>query len=231
LPASNGPWLAAVSGDCDSGEAKRDAACCVVEKRRSLLRLEKSEARFAASPSEGSLLQFGTSPGQNAPRAGAIPPRRDAACCVSGMRFAASPAESQIRWRSSASQPTRMARAKVSRSECHVGDDVTGRPGPVSSQPICGASRGLDEVKLERQRLPPQPDRPAMDEPDTGGTRGSDFARSRTGPARDSGSDAASLATTGHGDAASPPRKRRRCNEAGREAIPDMLPATPGPAK
>lgn len=111
-------------------------------KRRSLLRLRKSEVRFAASPSEGSLLHFGTSPGQNAPRAGAIPPRRDAACCVSGMRFAASPAGSQIRWRSSASQPTRMARAKVSRSECHVCNGVTGRPGPVSSRPSAAQAAG-----------------------------------------------------------------------------------------
>lgn len=45
------------------------------------------------------------------------------------------PAGSQGRWRFSASQPTRMARAKVSRSEYHVCNGVTGRSGPGSSRP------------------------------------------------------------------------------------------------
>ena len=57
---------------------------------------------------------------------------------------------------------------------------------PFHRTPICGASRGLDEVKPDRQRLPPEPDRSAMDELEAGGTRESDFARSRTGPAQDS---------------------------------------------
>lgn len=188
--------------------------------------------QLAASPSESSLLHFGTSLGQNAPRAGAIPLRRDAACCVSGMRFAASPAESQIRWRFSASQLTRVARAKVSRSECHVCDGVIGRNGPDLTESVFGRELEDDEVGAERQRLPPQPDRPAMDESETGGTRESDFARSRSGPAQDSDPvrGNASLATTGHGDAASSPRKRRRSQETGREAIPGTVPATPGPA-
>jgi hypothetical protein len=48
-----------------------------------------------------------------------------------------------------------MARAKVSWSEYQVCDGVTGRSGPVSSRPS-RRKPWLDEVKPERQRLPPR---------------------------------------------------------------------------
>jgi hypothetical protein len=189
--------------------------------------------QLAASPSESSLLHFGASPGQNAQRAGAIPPRRDAACCVSGMRFAASPAESQIRTRSSASQPTRMARAKVSRSECHVCDGVTGRDGPDLMESVFGRKLEDDEVGPERQRLPPEPDRPAMDGSEQAErakaiSRAAEVGRRRTAvPFAGTRvlrrqATATQLRHRASGDGA---------EETGREAIPGTVPATPGPAQ
>lgn len=91
----------------------------------------------------------------------------------------------------------------------------TGRDGPDFAESVPGRKSGSDEAKPERKRLPPRSDRPAMGGPGAGGTRGSNPTRSRKGPAQDSGSDVASPVTTGHGDAASSSRKRRRCRGGG----------------
>jgi hypothetical protein len=102
-------------------------------------------------------------------------------------------------------------------------DDVTGRDGPEPQPHIRGASRRMGRAArrdsgFRRDRIAQQwvnrkqAERPGVipDEADQG-------------PAQDNGSDAANPVTTGHGDAASQSRKRRRCKETEGKRFPSCF--------
>lgn len=65
------------------------------------------------------------------------------------MQLAAFPARSQFRWRSSASQPTRMARAKVSRSEIYF---ATASPVETAPHHLCPILRRKPKGGSRRRR-------------------------------------------------------------------------------
>jgi len=206
---TDGPWTAIVSGERDPGEAKHH--------RRSLLRRGKTTRSLLHVEVGGQLAAFRNFAGTERGAQGSNPETLSYVACYV-------PAGSQIRWRSSASQPTRMARVKVSRSEYHVCDDVTGRSGPGSLRPTlarAGAGRGgSGETAASAMIGSPSDGRFE--------SRRNVRERSCTQPKKGRRGTAvplcgiASPVTTGHGDAASQPRKRRRCqgSEKGSNSLP-----------